>query len=75
MLHCFNNTGQSCNAPSRMLVERSVYEQAVEVAGKVAQATAVGVASMAGPHIGPLVSAAQVRLEGGRVEITTRAHA
>jgi aldehyde dehydrogenase (NAD+) len=30
--HCFNNTGQSCNAPTRMLVERSVYAQAVEIA-------------------------------------------
>ena len=29
--HCFNNTGQSCNAPTRMLVERSVYDQAVEL--------------------------------------------
>ena len=30
--HCFNNTGQSCNAPTRMLVERSIYDQAVEIA-------------------------------------------
>ena len=25
--HCFDNTGQSCNAPTRMLVERSVYAE------------------------------------------------
>lgn len=30
--HCFENTGQSCNAPTRMLVERSIYDQAVEFA-------------------------------------------
>ena len=30
--HCFYNSGQSCNAPTRMLVERSVYDQAVETA-------------------------------------------
>ena len=30
--HCFNNSGQSCNAPTRMLVERAIYDQAVETA-------------------------------------------
>ena len=41
-LHCFNNTGQSCNAPTRMLVprDRSTYEcVAVKVAAEVASAT------------------------------------
>ena len=56
---CFNNTGQSCNAPTRMLVEASVYAQAVEVARAVGQKATVGEPSAAGPHIGPLVSAAQ----------------
>ena len=31
------NTGQSCNAPSRMLVEASVYDQAVDIARRVAE--------------------------------------
>ncbi|MFA5537623.1 MAG: aldehyde dehydrogenase family protein [Gemmobacter sp.] len=57
--HMFNNTGQSCNAPSRMLVERSVYEQAVETAREVAEATKVGVASESGRHIGPVVNKVQ----------------
>jgi aldehyde dehydrogenase (NAD+) len=57
--HCFNNTGQSCNAPTRMLVERSVYEQAVETAREVAEATTVGPAHEDGPHIGPLVNERQ----------------
>lgn len=56
---CFNNTGQSCNAPTRMLVERSRYEEAVEVAKQAADATAVDLASREGNHIGPLVSEAQ----------------
>ncbi len=34
--HCFNNTGQSCNAPTRMLVERSIYDRAVEIAAETA---------------------------------------
>ena len=33
---CFNNSGQSCNAPSRMLVERPIYQQAVDTARELA---------------------------------------
>ncbi|MEL6337449.1 MAG: aldehyde dehydrogenase family protein [Pseudomonadota bacterium] len=54
--HCFNNSGQSCNAPTRMLVERSVYEQAVETAKAVAEQTEVGAAEVEGRQIGPVVS-------------------
>ncbi len=52
---CFNNTGQSCNAPTRMIVERSIYDQAVQTATETAQKTAVGLASEEGRHIGPAV--------------------
>jgi aldehyde dehydrogenase (NAD+) len=58
-LHCFNNTGQSCNAPTRMLVERRVYADAVEVAAETARNTRVGDPAEEGSHIGPLVSQAQ----------------
>jgi len=57
--HCFNNTGQSCNAPTRMLVERSIYDQAVEIAKQTAESTRVDVASKEGRHIGPVVSKLQ----------------
>ena len=57
--HCFNNTGQSCNAPTRMLVERSIYDQAVEIAKETALATKTDIASKEGRHIGPLVSKLQ----------------
>jgi aldehyde dehydrogenase (NAD+) len=56
---CFANTGQSCNAATRMLVERSVYDQAVEVAAATANATLVDLPSKPGDHLGPLVSQAQ----------------
>lgn len=56
---CFNNTGQSCNAPTRMLVERSRYDEAVEQAKDCALNTLVADASENGKHIGPLVSQAQ----------------
>ena len=56
---CFANTGQSCNAATRMLVERSAYDRAVEVAQSTAEATVVDLPSKAGGHIGPLVSQVQ----------------
>ena len=57
--HCFENTGQSCNAPTRMLVERSRYDEAVEQAAEVARNTKVASAHSPGKHIGPLVSQMQ----------------
>jgi aldehyde dehydrogenase (NAD+) len=51
---CFYNTGQSCNAPTKMLVERSVYAKALEVARAVTEAQEVGDPSEEGDHIGPL---------------------
>lgn len=59
VLHCFKNTGQSCNAPTRMLVERSIYERVVEEARVIAESVAVDAAHAAGKHIGPLASDAQ----------------
>ncbi|MEL6518272.1 MAG: aldehyde dehydrogenase family protein [Pseudomonadota bacterium] len=53
---CFNNTGQSCNAPTRMLVEDGFYDRAVEIARETAENTSVGSAHEDGRHIGPLVS-------------------
>jgi len=59
VLHCFGNTGQSCNAPTRMLVEASVYEEAVAIAAKVAQSVTLGDPMEKGPHLGPVVSKTQ----------------
>ncbi len=58
-LMVLNNTGQSCNAPARMLVQRNIYERVVEVAAQTAAGAAVDLASKSGKHIGPLVSAQQ----------------
>ncbi|MEM9438013.1 MAG: aldehyde dehydrogenase family protein, partial [Pseudomonadota bacterium] len=57
--HCFNNTGQSCNAPTRMLVERSRYDEAVEQAAETAEKTSVAPSAEEGRHIGPVVSEVQ----------------
>ena len=55
---CFGNTGQSCNAPTRMLVEQSVYDEAVAIAARVAKETALGDPGAKGDHLGPVVSKA-----------------
>ncbi|ARO15385.1 aldehyde dehydrogenase (NAD+) [Ketogulonicigenium robustum] len=54
-----NNSGQSCNAPSRMLVERPLYDRAVEIAREVAEGIAVAPAAQPGKHIGPVVNRTQ----------------
>ncbi|MCH2095870.1 MAG: aldehyde dehydrogenase family protein [Rhodobacteraceae bacterium] len=57
--HMMNNSGQSCNAPSRMMVESSAYDQAVEIAAEMANKISVGPASEHGRHIGPVVNETQ----------------
>ena len=54
-----SNSGQSCDAPTRMLVERSIYERAVKEAADEANKIKVGLASKAGDHIGPVISKIQ----------------
>ncbi|MFM7028207.1 MAG: aldehyde dehydrogenase family protein [Chakrabartia sp.] len=59
VLHCFGNTGQSCNSPTRMLVEASAYDEAVAIAARVAAGVTLGDPMAKGPHLGPVVSKAQ----------------
>jgi aldehyde dehydrogenase (NAD+) len=59
VINMMSNTGQSCNAPSRMLVQSSVYDQAVEIAKKAAESVLVDQPSREGWHIGPLSSRVQ----------------
>jgi aldehyde dehydrogenase (NAD+) len=56
---CFRNTGQSCNAPTRMLVPRAMMAEAGSVAKQVAEATISGDPRRDGTSIGPLASKAQ----------------
>jgi aldehyde dehydrogenase (NAD+) len=53
------NSGQSCNAPSRMLVCRKDYEQAVRIARNAAAKLAVGDPKAPGTHLGPVANRAQ----------------
>jgi aldehyde dehydrogenase (NAD+) len=56
---CVLNTGQSCNAPTRMLVPRSRMAQAAAAAKAAAEAVTVGNPAADGITIGPLASEAQ----------------
>ena len=60
-LRCFRNSGQSCNAPTRMLVEKSMYDEAVERVKKFANDMKVGDPKKEGEHIGPVVSEVQYK--------------
>ncbi len=59
VLHMMNNTGQSCNAPSRMIVQAEIYDQAVEIARETAEKVTVGSAHDEGRHVGPVVNELQ----------------
>ena len=59
VLRVMNNSGQSCNAPTRMIVEESIYEKAVSIAAEVADSIKVSSGHEVGRHIGPVVSEVQ----------------
>ncbi len=54
-----SNSGQSCDAPTRMLVEKSIYKRALEEAADEANKIKVDIASKKGDHIGPVISKKQ----------------
>lgn len=65
---CFNNSGQSCDAPTRLLVERKVYDKVIEIATRVGGDIKVGNPEVVGDHIGPLVSDIQFRRVQSMIE-------
>lgn len=67
-MHCFNNTGQSCNAPTRMLVQREIYDDAVKTAAAAADSVTIDIASKEGRHIGPVVSELQYNKIQGLID-------
>ncbi len=51
---CMFNTGQSCDAPTRLLVEESCYKEAIALAKSSGESVVVGDPLEEGDHIGPL---------------------
>jgi aldehyde dehydrogenase (NAD+) len=65
VLHVFQNSGQSCNAPTRMLVPAAKLAAVEAIAKKVAESVVVGDPKAEGTAVGPLVSKIQFdRVEG-----------
>lgn len=62
------NSGQSCIAPSRMIVEAGAYDKAVEIATEVGESLTVGPAEEHGPHLGPVVNRAQFEKIQGLIQ-------
>ncbi len=56
---CFSNSGQSCNAPTRMLVPARLQERAAALAREVAEAMVVGEPKDPATKLGPVVSQLQ----------------
>jgi len=59
VIDCFQNSGQSCNAPTRMLVPERLKDAAVQVAKVTAESQKVGPPDAAGTILGPVVSQVQ----------------
>ncbi|WP_459674942.1 aldehyde dehydrogenase family protein [Acidisoma sp. 7E03] len=59
VLGCFGNTGQSCDAPTRMLVPAGKHDAALEIARRTALAVVTGDPQDEATELGPLVSEVQ----------------
>ena len=57
--YCMNNSGQSCNAPTRMLVPNESMESAIEVARESAENLKIGDPSQENTDLGPVISKVQ----------------
>ena len=65
--NCMRNSGQSCNAPTRMLVQRTVYEQAVDIAARTADELRVGDPQDPDTFMGPVAGKKQYETVTGYI--------
>ena len=66
--HMYTNTGQSCNAPSRMLVPAAKLAEAEAIAAKVTESVVVGDPTAETTTMGPVVSEVQFNKIQGLIE-------
>jgi aldehyde dehydrogenase (NAD+) len=59
VLACMENTGQSCNAPTRMLVPKGRHQEAIEIAKEVSESITVGNPEEDQTQLGPVISDVQ----------------
>ena len=57
--YCMDNSGQSCNAPTRMLVPNNQMQTAIDAARQATENIGIGNPAEAGNHIGPVVNKVQ----------------
>ena len=69
---CFYNSGQSCDAPTRLIVESSCYEKVVQLAEQAARRQEVKDPSLEGDHIGPLFDEIQYHRVQGMIQVWNR---
>ena len=67
-LGCMHNSGQTCNAPTRMLVAREIYDEAVEVAVRTAEGVVVGDPLDRATFMGPVAGRKQYQTVRGYIE-------
>ena len=68
VMQMYNNTGQSCNAPSRMLVPADQLAEAEAIAAKATESVVVGDPSAEGTTMGPVVSEVQFNKIQGLIQ-------
>lgn len=68
VMHMYNNTGQSCNAPSRMLVPAAKLAEAEAIAAKVSESVVVGDPTAEDTTMGPVVSDIQFNKIQGLIQ-------
>ena len=69
VIECMFNTGQSCDAPTRLLVERACYDDALRIAKRTAESIAVGDPAQDGDHIGPVFDKVQFDRVQAMIEV------
>jgi len=68
VMHMMQNTGQSCNAPSRMFVPKAKHDQAAQIAKGAAESVKVGDPFAEGTTMGPVVSETQFNKIQGLIQ-------
>ena len=68
VMHMYQNTGQSCNAPSRMLVPADKLAEAEAIAAKVSESVVVGDPTDESTTMGPVVSEVQFNKIQGLIQ-------
>jgi len=72
---CFGNSGQSCNAPTRMLVPAARHDEAVDIARRAAATQRIGAADAEGTTLGPVISERQFGRIQSLIQIGIDEHA